>query len=229
MTIKTGDRLPSASFKQLTSTGVVEVGTDALLKGKKAALFGLPGASRRSVWPVTCPAASKTSASYGLPDSTPSLASRSTTRPVRDGRLGQGPWRRRQGDDARERRCDLHEGHRHGCRPARFQSAGPLTVLLDDRRGRRRQAARRREKRARPRWHQRHLHARVVVLMVVTHRPRRWLQRASLSSRGIGPGDATTTRYRAPPRLRPLGVRGCSTAASQIAGRSTAVGGSCLR
>ena len=44
MTIQKGDHLPSASFKQLTATGVVDVSTDALLKGKKVALFGLPGA-----------------------------------------------------------------------------------------------------------------------------------------------------------------------------------------
>ena len=44
MTIQQGDRVPSASFKQLTSTGILDISTDALLKGKKVALFGLPGA-----------------------------------------------------------------------------------------------------------------------------------------------------------------------------------------
>ena len=44
MTIQQGDRVPSASFKQLTSTGILDISTDALLKGKKVALFGVPGA-----------------------------------------------------------------------------------------------------------------------------------------------------------------------------------------
>ena len=44
MTIKQGDRVPGGSFKQLTTTGVVDISTDSLLKGKKVALFGLPGA-----------------------------------------------------------------------------------------------------------------------------------------------------------------------------------------
>jgi glutaredoxin/glutathione-dependent peroxiredoxin len=44
MTIKQGERVPAATFKQLTSTGIVDVSTDTLLKGKKVALFGLPGA-----------------------------------------------------------------------------------------------------------------------------------------------------------------------------------------
>lgn len=44
MTIQQGDHVPSASFKQLTSTGILDISTDALLKGKKVALFGVPGA-----------------------------------------------------------------------------------------------------------------------------------------------------------------------------------------
>jgi glutaredoxin/glutathione-dependent peroxiredoxin len=44
MTIQPGHPLPAASFKQLTAIGVVDISTDELLKGKKVALFGLPGA-----------------------------------------------------------------------------------------------------------------------------------------------------------------------------------------
>ena len=44
MSIKQGDTLPSGTFKQLTSTGIVDVSTESLLKGKKVALFGVPGA-----------------------------------------------------------------------------------------------------------------------------------------------------------------------------------------
>lgn len=44
MSIQQGDPVPRATFKQLTSTGIVDLTTDELLKGKKVALFGLPGA-----------------------------------------------------------------------------------------------------------------------------------------------------------------------------------------
>ncbi len=44
MSIKQGDTLPSATFKQLTPTGIADVSTESLLKGKKVALFGVPGA-----------------------------------------------------------------------------------------------------------------------------------------------------------------------------------------
>ncbi len=44
MAIKQGDRLPSGSFKSLTSTGITDITTDALFKGRKVAVFGLPGA-----------------------------------------------------------------------------------------------------------------------------------------------------------------------------------------
>ena len=44
MTIKQGDHVPAATFKQLTPTGIVDVDTASLFKGKKVAVFGLPGA-----------------------------------------------------------------------------------------------------------------------------------------------------------------------------------------
>ncbi len=44
MAIKKGDHVPAGSFKQLSATGVADITTDSLLKGKKVALFGLPGA-----------------------------------------------------------------------------------------------------------------------------------------------------------------------------------------
>ena len=44
MTIQQGDRVPSGSFKQLSASGVADITTESLLKGKKVALFGLPGA-----------------------------------------------------------------------------------------------------------------------------------------------------------------------------------------
>ena len=44
MTIKTGDRLPSAVFKILDASGIADVGTDAFFKGRRVAVCGLPGA-----------------------------------------------------------------------------------------------------------------------------------------------------------------------------------------
>ncbi|MCH7930479.1 MAG: peroxiredoxin [Proteobacteria bacterium] len=44
MTIKVGDRIPSATLRRMTADGPVELSTDALFSGKRVALFGLPGA-----------------------------------------------------------------------------------------------------------------------------------------------------------------------------------------
>jgi glutaredoxin/glutathione-dependent peroxiredoxin len=44
MPIKAGDRVPAGSFKQLTASGIANIDTATLLKGKKVVLFGLPGA-----------------------------------------------------------------------------------------------------------------------------------------------------------------------------------------
>ena len=42
--IKVGDRIPSATLREKTSEGVKPVTTDELFKGKKVALFAVPGA-----------------------------------------------------------------------------------------------------------------------------------------------------------------------------------------
>lgn len=44
MRIQTGERLPAGSFKTIDSTGIVDVGTGSLFKGRKVAVFGVPGA-----------------------------------------------------------------------------------------------------------------------------------------------------------------------------------------
>jgi peroxiredoxin len=44
MTIKVGDKIPSVTLKAMGSDGPVEVTTDELFKGKKVAMFGVPGA-----------------------------------------------------------------------------------------------------------------------------------------------------------------------------------------
>ncbi len=48
MTIKVGDRTPSATLHHMTDDGVAEVFSDTLFKGKRVALFGLPGAFTRT-------------------------------------------------------------------------------------------------------------------------------------------------------------------------------------
>lgn len=44
MSIKTGDSIPEASFKQMTSDGIVDISTRELFEGRKVVLFAVPGA-----------------------------------------------------------------------------------------------------------------------------------------------------------------------------------------
>ena len=44
MTIKVGDKIPSATLMQMKDGGPKPVSTDELFNGKKVALFALPGA-----------------------------------------------------------------------------------------------------------------------------------------------------------------------------------------
>ena len=44
MSIKTGDRMPSGTFKTTTADGRRDLTTDELFKGKKVVLFAVPGA-----------------------------------------------------------------------------------------------------------------------------------------------------------------------------------------
>ena len=44
MTIKVGDKLPQATFTKMTENGPEQVDTDSLLKGRRVALFSVPGA-----------------------------------------------------------------------------------------------------------------------------------------------------------------------------------------
>ena len=49
MTIKIGDRVPAATLRQLgLDGGPVEISTEELFKGKRVAVFGLPGAFTRT-------------------------------------------------------------------------------------------------------------------------------------------------------------------------------------
>jgi peroxiredoxin len=44
MTIKVGDKVPSATLKYLSPEGPKEISTDELFRGKKVAVFAVPGA-----------------------------------------------------------------------------------------------------------------------------------------------------------------------------------------
>src|ERR1700761_7209247 len=44
MTINVGDKLPSATLRQVTAEGPKEVSTDEFFRGKKVVLFAVPGA-----------------------------------------------------------------------------------------------------------------------------------------------------------------------------------------
>ena len=48
MAIKVGDRVPSVTLRELTSEGMKEITTDELFRGKKVALFAVPGAYTRT-------------------------------------------------------------------------------------------------------------------------------------------------------------------------------------
>ena len=45
MPIKAGEKLPNATFRVMTADGPKPKTTDEIFKGKKVALFGVPGAS----------------------------------------------------------------------------------------------------------------------------------------------------------------------------------------
>lgn len=42
--IKVGDKIPAANFQELTDSGIDQVSTDSVFKGKKVVMFGIPGA-----------------------------------------------------------------------------------------------------------------------------------------------------------------------------------------
>ena len=44
MTIKSGDKVPAVKLKSMTKDGIKDFTTDDIFKGKKVAIFGLPGA-----------------------------------------------------------------------------------------------------------------------------------------------------------------------------------------
>ena len=48
MTLKVGDRVPSVTLRHLTPEGVKEVSSDEFFRGRKVALFAVPGAYTRT-------------------------------------------------------------------------------------------------------------------------------------------------------------------------------------
>ena len=54
MAIRQGDKVPSATFKQLTTSGIVDIDTASLFNGKKVAVFGVPGPTHRCARKPIC-------------------------------------------------------------------------------------------------------------------------------------------------------------------------------
>ena len=48
MTIKIGDKIPSVTLRQVTAEGLKEIPSDELFRGKRVALFAVPGAYTRT-------------------------------------------------------------------------------------------------------------------------------------------------------------------------------------
>ena len=60
MTIKVGDKLPEAKFRVMTAEGPQVKTTDDIFKGKKVALFAVPGAYTGTATRCICRAFSST-------------------------------------------------------------------------------------------------------------------------------------------------------------------------
>ena len=56
MTIQVGEKVPSATLKYLSPEGPKEITTDELFRGKKVALFAVPGAFTPTCSNRQCPA-----------------------------------------------------------------------------------------------------------------------------------------------------------------------------
>ena len=72
MPIKVGDKLPSAKFRVMTGEGPAWKTTDEIFKGKKVALFAVPGAFTGTCHKQHCPRSCRTSPRSRPRASTPS-------------------------------------------------------------------------------------------------------------------------------------------------------------
>ena len=60
MTIKAGDKLPSVNFKKLDADGLSDISSESYCKGRKVALFSVPGAFTPTCSMQQCRAVSTT-------------------------------------------------------------------------------------------------------------------------------------------------------------------------
>lgn len=79
MTIQVGDRLPETQFRVMTSDGLQVKTTDDVFKGKKVALFAVPGAYTGTCHKMHMPSIFLNAYAMKDKESTPSRWSRSTT------------------------------------------------------------------------------------------------------------------------------------------------------
>ncbi len=140
MTIQVGDKLPEAKFRVMTAEGPQVKTTDDIFKGKKVALFAVPGAYTGTCHKMHLPSIFLNA--YAIKDkgvSTIAIVS------VNDAFV-MNAWKRDtdQRDEAgipRRRQCRLHQGDRHGARRLRQRPRHPLQALFDAGRRRRGQEA----------------------------------------------------------------------------------------
>ena len=107
MTIKVGDKLPSVKMMRWGEKGPEAVTSEELFKGKKVALFGVPGAFTPTCSAKHLPICPERRCSEGKRRGSHCLHVRQ--RRVRDERLGQGSELWREGDHGRRRRRSVHE------------------------------------------------------------------------------------------------------------------------
>ena len=130
MTIKVGDKLPEAKFRVLTADGLQVKSTDDIFKGKKVALFAVPGAYTGTCHKMHLPSIFLNA--YAIKDKgVDNIAIVS----VNDAFVMSGLEARnrpaRRSDLPRRRQRRIHQGDRPGAGRFRQRARHPLASLFD--------------------------------------------------------------------------------------------------
>lgn len=149
MPIKPGDPIPAATFKQLTASGIANIDTGKLLKGRKVVMFGLPGAytpvCSASHLPGFVAKAAELKA-QGVDE----IVCISVNDPFVMQAWGKRAWCGGQGNHVGGCRGRIHPCNRTQPRSTGFRFERALGTLLDGCRQRRGENAQCRKERARP-------------------------------------------------------------------------------